>query len=108
MADLVPEPFILSTPMEAPAREKGGFHQHIEVLPESHTSDASSHISESPSHARGSVGAMGPEVGNPDALHALERRLEMRLENMFHTLAIHGDTDSNPPEYDGQGQMGER
>ena len=41
--------------------------------------------------------------GDPDALHALERSriLEQRLDNLIHTLANQGETESSPPEYDG-------
>ena len=45
----------------------------------------------------------GQHVDEGDALHALERRLEQRLDTLFHVLAANGEMESNPPEYDGNG-----
>ncbi|VDB86676.1 unnamed protein product [Peniophora sp. CBMAI 1063] len=45
----------------------------------------------------------GAPGGDDAALYALERRLEMRLGNLLHSLLNDGETRSDPPEYDGDG-----
>ena len=53
--------------------------------------------------------ANGPDTqversnGDLVALRAMEQRLERRLmDNLMQTLAVHGETESNPPAYDGR------
>ncbi|KZV61754.1 hypothetical protein PENSPDRAFT_693125 [Peniophora sp. CONT] len=104
-ADHEPDPFILTAPMRDPVTEKGGIQQRAPLFHEIHNS-ATTNGSSSPSMAAmsdPSVAQMRPTVGDPDAMHALERSLvlERRLDDLIHTLANHGENESNPPEYDG-------
>ncbi|KZV61735.1 hypothetical protein PENSPDRAFT_658699 [Peniophora sp. CONT] len=105
---LEPEPFVLTAPVHdrlglASTLEKGSSRPRVEYFPETLNdmpSDPSNPSLDAAEHS--SATQSRTAVGDADALHALERRLERRLDNLIHTLAVHGETESNPPEYDGR------
>ncbi|VDB99543.1 unnamed protein product [Peniophora sp. CBMAI 1063] len=99
------EPFSLVTPIFDRTRmvsEKGRSQQRVTLGQEFYGSNNSSSTPTSPEDHPSEVSPITPAVSSDsDALHALERRLERRLDNLIQTLVVHGDTESNPPEYDG-------
>lgn len=103
---LDPDPFIQARPTAhaalTSAMEKGGFQQRGALVHEFPTSNISSSPSED-AVSDTSLAQPRPVAADPDAQQALERSLilERRLDNLIHTLANHGETESNPPEYDG-------
>ncbi|VDB86675.1 unnamed protein product [Peniophora sp. CBMAI 1063] len=104
---LVPEPFTQDAPLYDPTNpvhiKAGGWHRAgFLVRP---TPDISRDSLPSNPSVDVVGGASGVEtrqsVGDPDALNALERRLGRRLDDLIQTLAVRGETESNPPGYDG-------
>lgn len=109
---LILEPYSLATPVNNRTRsalEKGGSQQRVVLVQESYDNSSPSDLTSPADVVRASeVAPFTPTVlGDSDALHALERRLERRLDNLIQTLVIHGDTESNPPEYDGYDARGD-
>ncbi|KZV68211.1 hypothetical protein PENSPDRAFT_754329 [Peniophora sp. CONT] len=104
-AGLIPEPFTMTTPAHdrsTSPTEKGRSQQRMALLHEYRDNGTPS----SPSIPL--IAAIGdsadaqnrPAVGDSNALHILERR----LDSLIHTLAIQGENGaSDPPEYDGNG-----
>lgn len=106
-----PEPFILTAPSHdrtVLASEKAGPLQRTTHLPQFYSDNGTSSDPLSNPAAGDAVGVVSvpqtrQDAGDSDALHALERRLEMRLGHLVHTLFNSGETMSNPPEYDDNG-----
>ncbi|KZV68212.1 hypothetical protein PENSPDRAFT_687481 [Peniophora sp. CONT] len=106
---LAPEPFIQATPTAQVSlgwtAEKGGYQPRVPHLHELNSNSASNSLT-SPSVdavSDTSLAQLRPAASDPDALQALERSLmlERRLDNLISTLANQGETESSPPEYDG-------
>ncbi|KZV74639.1 hypothetical protein PENSPDRAFT_185865 [Peniophora sp. CONT] len=110
------EPFTLPAPAHdrsssPPEKGQGGSQQRVPLLRD--ISDNSLSPSSSPtnpfldpptSHWDGSNAQTRPVNGDSDAQEALERSrmLERRLDDLMHSLARRGETESIPPEYDGE------
>ncbi|VDB92227.1 unnamed protein product [Peniophora sp. CBMAI 1063] len=107
-AALMPEPFILHTSLHDQSTlvsEKGRSQQRARVAQDT-LGDAGDNVPSSPPSDQDVSQNLGArEVGStdnhPEAWDDLERRLETRLlNNLMRTFAGHGETESNPPEYD--------
>ena len=104
-----PDPFIQATPTsQVPltwSTEKGGYQHRLPLVHEFHSGSTSGSLT-SPSTdvvTDATFSQTRPGGGDPDALHALERSMILvrRLDNLIHTLSNQGETESSPPEYDG-------
>ncbi|VDB92225.1 unnamed protein product [Peniophora sp. CBMAI 1063] len=109
---LMPDPFIQRTPLYAQSMSsprKGDLRRPVTFSEQTVHGDSWRPPSDrvdvdvnahDPTSAR--EHEIRPADGQPDAWHDMERRLETRLlNNLIRTFAGHGETESNPPEYDG-------
>ncbi|VDB94349.1 unnamed protein product [Peniophora sp. CBMAI 1063] len=97
-----PDPFIARMP-NGPPPEKGGTRQHAASSHRPYNDNMASeptHSLENTAEDTSLLGSMRSTVGDVDAQQALERSmiLERRLDNLIHTLANQGETESSPPE----------
>ncbi|KZV74636.1 hypothetical protein PENSPDRAFT_647840 [Peniophora sp. CONT] len=111
-AEYITEPFILAAPVHSRSLEKGSSQQHTALLcePESLNNGASTTPLRSPSPpiSDTTIAPPRPAIGDTDALQALERSLMLerrRLDDLIESLANRGETESNPPEYEGDGNV---
>ncbi|VDB86704.1 unnamed protein product [Peniophora sp. CBMAI 1063] len=107
---LEPDPFIQATPTSrvplTASTEKGGYQHRLPLVHEfPHTGSTTDGLTSPSTDAVTDTTYSQTRLGggDPDALQALERSriLEQRLDNLIHTLANQGETESSPPEYDG-------
>ncbi|KZV74637.1 hypothetical protein PENSPDRAFT_749188 [Peniophora sp. CONT] len=106
---LLTEPFILPAPVHnrsVSPPEKRGSQQRIALLREFLNNGAPGSPPSTSSrdlHIGHNSDAQIRSAGDSDAQQALERSLmlERRLDDLIHTLANQGETESNPPDYDG-------
>ena len=105
-AGLVSEPFLSFAPTTNQStttpRKAEAMQCRVTDLHESHNDEARVDTLSHPFPTSVGATAVAPAGNDLEALRALEMRLERRFEGMMQTLAMQGETESSPPEYDEQ------